>query len=226
MVLLDARATLPEALRAQPTVVMHKVGRGPKLEGIRVAARLTKPIKQEALRRALNAALEGSSGAVVSDEPPALVSQVKLRILMAEDNLVNQKVALKILERLGHTANVVANGQEALDALGRASYDIVLMDVHMPVMDGLEASRRILAQLPPAARPHIIALTASARPEDRQRVRGGGHERLPHEADSSRGSRGGVRSVRARARLSPREDHLALTHQALVHIPQMINQGA
>ena len=158
----------PEALRIKPTVVMHRVGRGPQLEGIRVAARLTKPIKQEALRRALNAALEGSSEAVVLDEPRTEDSQVKLRILMAEDNLVNQKVALKILERLGHTANVVANGQEALDALSQAPYDIVLMDVHMPVMDGLEATRRILAQLPPEARPHIIALTASARAEDRQ----------------------------------------------------------
>ncbi len=91
------------------------------------------------------------------------------RILLAEDNAVNQKVALRMLERLGHRADVAANGLEALDALRRQAYDVVLMDMLMPEMDGLEATRRIRAEVAPAAQPYIIALTANAMQGDRER---------------------------------------------------------
>ncbi len=90
-----------------------------------------------------------------------------LRILIAEDNSINQKVAVKILEKLGYRADVAGNGLKALEALERQPYDVILMDMQMPEMDGLEASRQIRAQYPPELRPRIIALTANAMKEDR-----------------------------------------------------------
>ncbi len=89
------------------------------------------------------------------------------RILLAEDNAINQKVAIQMLKRLGYSADVAANGREALQALERQSYDIVLMDVQMPEMDGLEAAGRIRELWP--CGPRIIALTAYALEGDRER---------------------------------------------------------
>jgi CheY-like chemotaxis protein len=91
-----------------------------------------------------------------------------LRILLAEDNEVNTKLALLLLEKLGYGADVVGNGREALEALQRERYDVVLMDVEMPEMDGLEASRRIHAESPDDTRPRIIAMTANAMQGDRE----------------------------------------------------------
>jgi CheY-like chemotaxis protein/HPt (histidine-containing phosphotransfer) domain-containing protein len=91
-----------------------------------------------------------------------------LRILLAEDNAMNQKVALRLLERLGYGADVVSNGLEVLTALERQRYDVVLMDVQMPELDGLDATRRICERWPSESRPHIIAMTANALPEDRE----------------------------------------------------------
>jgi CheY-like chemotaxis protein len=91
-----------------------------------------------------------------------------LRILIAEDSPVNQQVALGLLERLGYEADVVWNGREAVDALEREPYDVVLMDVNMPELDGLEATRRICERWQPGARPRIVAMTASAMAEDRE----------------------------------------------------------
>lgn len=91
-----------------------------------------------------------------------------LRILLAEDNIVNQKVALRMLERIGYRADVVNNGAEAIAHLQRIPYDVVLMDVQMPELDGLEATRQIRSQWQSAARPWIIAMTAGAMEGDRQ----------------------------------------------------------
>ena len=98
-----------------------------------------------------------------------LGQRLPLRILLAEDNAVNQKVALRLLERMGYRADVAANGLEALAALQRQPYDVVLMDVQMPEMDGLEASRRIKQNWPPAPEPRIIAMTANAMQGDREK---------------------------------------------------------
>jgi signal transduction histidine kinase/CheY-like chemotaxis protein/HPt (histidine-containing phosphotransfer) domain-containing protein len=85
-----------------------------------------------------------------------------LRILLAEDNSVNQKVAIKMLDRLGYRADVVSNGLEVIESLQRQFYHIILMDVQMPEMDGLEATRYICQNWPASHRPHIIAMTAGA----------------------------------------------------------------
>jgi CheY-like chemotaxis protein/HPt (histidine-containing phosphotransfer) domain-containing protein len=92
-----------------------------------------------------------------------------LRILLAEDNVVNQKVAINLLARLGYRADVAANGLEVLEALYRQDYDVILMDMQMPEMDGLEATAQIYQQWDRAKIPHIIALTANAMIEDRQK---------------------------------------------------------
>ncbi|MBE9042187.1 response regulator [Oscillatoriales cyanobacterium LEGE 11467] len=95
-------------------------------------------------------------------------NRVPLRILLAEDNAVNQKVALLLLEKQGYRADVAGNGFEVLEALDRQSYDVVFMDVQMPKMDGLTATRQICQDRSPDCRPRIIALTANAMGEDRQ----------------------------------------------------------
>lgn len=91
-----------------------------------------------------------------------------LRILLAEDNPVNQKVALLLLKRMGYSADIANNGLEVLEALDRQKYDVILMDVQMPEMDGLEASRQICAQWSKNDRPKIIAMTANAMSGDRE----------------------------------------------------------
>jgi CheY-like chemotaxis protein len=109
---------------------------------------------------------------VVSAQPepsmdPGLAERCPLRILLAEDVAVNQKLMVAILNRMGYRPDVVANGREVLEALARQPYDVVLMDVRMPEMDGLEASRRIGERYSSDQRPRIVALTANAMQEDR-----------------------------------------------------------
>ncbi|NNJ12388.1 response regulator [Chloroflexales bacterium ZM16-3] len=100
------------------------------------------------------------------DSRPA--AQGRLHVLLAEDNPVNQEVLFRLLENLGHTSDIVGNGAEALAAVTRQAYDVVLMDIQMPKLDGEEATRRIRA-LQHTAQPYIIALTASALHDDRER---------------------------------------------------------
>jgi CheY-like chemotaxis protein len=91
-----------------------------------------------------------------------------LRILLAEDNVVNQKVALRLLGQMGYQADVAANGLEAIDAIARQTYDVVLMDVQMPELDGFEASREINRRWPGDRRPRLVAMTANAMQGDRE----------------------------------------------------------
>jgi CheY-like chemotaxis protein len=97
-----------------------------------------------------------------------LADEFPLNVLLAEDNNVNQKVALRFLERLGYRAEAVSNGLEVITALETRHYDLVLMDLQMPEMDGLEASRQIRRLLPPDRQPKIVALTANAMQGDRE----------------------------------------------------------
>ena len=96
---------------------------------------------------------------------PEMGARHPLRILLAEDNVVNQKLALRLLSQMGYRADLARNGIEALEAVERQTYDVILMDVQMPEMDGLEASRRLSA-LP--SRPRIVAMTANAMQGDRE----------------------------------------------------------
>jgi signal transduction histidine kinase/ActR/RegA family two-component response regulator len=109
----------------------------------------------------------GSDGPLELD--PGHAERHPLDILLVEDNAVNQKLALRLLERMGYKADLAANGREAVQAVERRRYDLVLMDVQMPEMDGLEATRAIVAQIPQAQRPWIVAMTANAMDSDRQR---------------------------------------------------------
>ena len=99
---------------------------------------------------------------------PSEAKTSPLRILLAEDNAVNQQLAVLLLRKLGFVADVAANGLEVLAALEQRQYDVVLMDVQMPELDGLEATRRICARWPARRRPRIIAMTANAMQEDRE----------------------------------------------------------
>ncbi len=140
------------------------------LRRLNVSIYLTKPLRQLPLRRALVRALGGLdptatlNGDGTSPAPPLPVAA---RVLVADDDVVNQRLAVRLLERLGCRADAVGDGAEALEALDRIDYDLVLMDCRMPGMDGYEAARRIRSSA--AGDVPIVALTASAFPGDRER---------------------------------------------------------
>ena len=120
------------------------------------------------------ARLPRGSAAVIPAEQPTLVAAmrphgVRLRVLLAEDNVLNQTVAARMLEKLGYVVDVVGNGEEAVAAIKQRSYAVVLMDGQMPVMDGYEATRAVRAMESGARHTPIVALTASAMREDRER---------------------------------------------------------
>lgn len=96
-----------------------------------------------------------------------LAETCPLQILLVEDNVVNQRVAQLLLQKMGYNPHIVANGQEALDAVAHGRFDALLLDVQMPVMDGLETARRLVADYPTERRPWIIAMTANALDGDR-----------------------------------------------------------
>jgi signal transduction histidine kinase/ActR/RegA family two-component response regulator len=103
----------------------------------------------------------------VARPDPSLAARHPLRVLLAEDNAVNQKLALRLLQQMGYSAEVAGNGQEALAAVQRQPFDLLLMDVQMPELDGMAATRRILERCG-AARPRIVAMTANAMQGDRE----------------------------------------------------------
>jgi signal transduction histidine kinase/DNA-binding response OmpR family regulator len=134
---------------------------------------LGKPVKLSLLYASILDAMgrgRASGEAEPGPSPPPAVrpTDAVLKVLLAEDNEVNRSVALRMLERLGYTADVAVNGREVLERLERSAYDVVLMDVQMPEMDGLEASRAICRRWPESRRPRIIAMTAEAMEGDRE----------------------------------------------------------
>ena len=110
----------------------------------------------------------GPGGAALDLDPDHAVRH-PLRILLAEDNVVNQKLAIRLLSMMGYQADLAANGVEAVEAVERQTYDLVLMDVQMPEMDGIEATRTIVERIPANGRPWIVAMTANAMDGDRER---------------------------------------------------------
>ncbi|MFL5916036.1 MAG: GAF domain-containing protein [Gaiellaceae bacterium] len=154
-----------------PLLLLTSLGRLPQLQSKGVfSAQLSKPLKASQLYNMLVQLLTAGKAGEEAAEPAADGKRARsaLRILLAEDNAMNQKVALRLLERLGYGADVATNGLEAIDALERKPYDVVLMDVQMPELDGLDATRTICERWPVETRPHIIAMTANALPEDRE----------------------------------------------------------
>ncbi len=156
-----------------PRLVLFRLGQSlppAPADGLPFAT-LSKPIKTVSFFQALSLlSNKGAAGAVAQARPEdrPIAEEIPLNVLLAEDNAVNQKVALRFLERMGYNADAVGNGLEAVNAFQHRDYDLVLMDLQMPEMDGLEASRRIRRTLPADRQPKIIALTANAMQGDRE----------------------------------------------------------
>ncbi len=157
-----------------PQILVTSSGyRAEGLEAARsdVSAFLMKPIKSSPLHDAL-VALVGKAPSTVARKPEAPADGAPLpplKVLLAEDNAVNQKFALLLLEKLGLRADLAGNGLEAIQAVDRQSYDVILMDVQMPDMDGLEATREICKRWPRGIRPRIVAMTANALAGDQEK---------------------------------------------------------
>ena len=170
--------TLARAIRENysravlPLVMLTSLDRQSEISADLDAAYLRKPVKPSQLQEALLR--------VLAQQPPAgyrspenrwdstLGERQPLRILMAEDNRVNQKVILGMLARYGYRSDIAGNGLEVLESLHRQPYDVVLMDVEMPEMDGEEATHCIRRQPEPARQPYIIAMTANAFEDQRR----------------------------------------------------------
>jgi two-component system NtrC family sensor kinase len=137
-----------------------------------VHAQLAKPVRHSALFNALVKLFDARAAvttASISSAPPSdMARRHPLRVLVAEDNPVNVKLITIIMQRLGYRIDVAGNGLEVIAALRRQAYDVILMDVQMPEMDGIEATRRIVREWPAGRRPRIIALTAGVMPQERQ----------------------------------------------------------
>jgi CheY-like chemotaxis protein len=160
-----------------PLVMMTSLGLhdDEELRAAGLLLRLTKPVKHAHLRDALSRVLattDARKAAAVSRPaaPAVAVESRRARVLVAEDNRVNQRVVLLQLRQLGYSADAVANGAEALEALGRIAYDVVLMDCQMPEMDGYEAAALIRQREGSGPlRVPIIAMTAHALTGDREK---------------------------------------------------------
>jgi PAS domain S-box-containing protein len=172
---LGRRVKADAAISDTVLIMMTSLGqRGDarKIAGWGFSGYLTKPVHRQHLRECLALALGRRAAgqpdaALITRHTVAEARRSRVRILVAEDNLVNQKVALAILRKLGYRGDAVTNGQEALGAVGHVPYDLVLMDCQMPEMDGYEAARRIRALPAPGSRIPIIAVTANAMKGDR-----------------------------------------------------------
>jgi CheY-like chemotaxis protein len=157
-----------------PLVVMSPIGRSSADTPAGLfAAPLTKPVKQvqlyEALRKGVQMRIRCTRQPVaLQSNPDAGCCKAGIRILLAEDNPTNQRVALMLLKRLGYRPDAVADGTEVLAMLRQARYDVLLLDIRMPEMNGIEAMQHIVSEWRPEQRPYVIALTADVTEETRQ----------------------------------------------------------
>jgi len=170
-------------LRAEnelPLILIGSLKSNIKDDGL-FSAQLLKPVRPSQLYDTLTSIVSGRDVAhedhvqhPKSLFDPGMAKRLPLRILLAEDHITNQKLALYTLEKLGYRADVASNGLDALDALDRQDYDVILMDMQMPEMDGLEATRLIRGHLAGFHQPRIIAMTANVTTDDRQACFGAG----------------------------------------------------
>ncbi len=176
---LDLGLRVEERWPLVPFVLATSLPRREVLDDDRLAstgavAVIAKPVKTSVLLDALVTALGGRGARQRTPEggtamDPEMGRTHPLRILLAEDNVVNQKLAVRLLEKMGYRADVVANGIETLEALERQTYDLLLTDVQMPEMDGLESTREIVRRWQRGERPWIVGVTAEAMAGDRER---------------------------------------------------------
>jgi len=170
-------ATEPSSRRLPLVLLSSLQGQLPPEQRSLFAATLMKPVRSNLLRLRLAevldppavamAAVETAGGQRADDGPPPATAPTGLSVLLAEDNPVNQKVAQLMLAKLGHRVDTVGNGLEAVRAVTERAYDLVLMDVQMPEMDGRAATTAIRTGLPANRQPMIVAMTASVLVEDR-----------------------------------------------------------
>ena len=161
---------------ALPLILFTSLGRREVGEDeILFAAHLTKPIKPSQLYDGLIGIFAGkvrsvpASRKVAGTLDPEMATRHPLRILLAEDNAINQKLAVRLLQKMGYRTDLAGNGLEAIQSIERQEYDVVFMDVQMPEMDGLEASRQINKRWGRTDRPRIVAMTANALQGDREK---------------------------------------------------------
>ncbi|RMG58635.1 MAG: response regulator, partial [Bacteroidetes bacterium] len=156
-----------------PLVLMHARGRSLPKDLPAQVGRLAKPLKRNALAQVLQAAVGGSPGTETalsqppSTSPQSLGERYPLRILVAEDNPVNQQLVLRMLQKFGYAPSLAGDGLAVLEAMARESYDLILMDVQMPEMDGLTTTREIRRMNKAIVQPVIVAMTANAMQGDR-----------------------------------------------------------
>jgi PAS domain S-box-containing protein len=179
---IKKRPELSTAAIMMLTSAGHR-GDGNRCQQLGVAAYLLKPIRQSELREAISRVLGArvKNGPVFSITPGTLDdvanAAISLRILVAEDNRVNQLLATRLLEKRGHRVDITSNGRDALEAIGKESYDLVFMDVQMPEMDGLEATALLREKEKrdgKGAHQPVVALTAHAVKGDEERCRRAG----------------------------------------------------
>jgi signal transduction histidine kinase/DNA-binding response OmpR family regulator len=181
-----ARAIRDEPALASTRLVMTSAlgrrGEAAEAEGAGFAGYLSRPVRTSDLVACLEALVGGptsrerpfitrhslAAGRASTEPASRPVTTEPLRILLAEDNAVNQLVAVEMLRHLGHRADLAENGQQVLAALERRTYDVVLLDVQMPELDGLEAARRIRRRWPQGSGPRLVAMTANVLEGDRQ----------------------------------------------------------
>lgn len=171
-----AKRISDEKMNDLPLIILTSIKREKaRATDTKIAAFLNKPIKTSNLFNLLISIVDSTKQPQKQKKKAAVTIDTEtakkrpLRILLAEDNLINQKVALKLLSRLGYRADMAGNGIEVLNALERQPYDVVLMDIQMPEMDGDEATQHIRESLPSERQPHIIAMTAHALEGDREK---------------------------------------------------------
>ena len=175
---LSRRIRSDARIAEMPVILMVPLGKkhdGDELDTTGPTTILSKPVRRDRLRACLAKVIDGQRDVEERQplQPLAGSETPRGRILVAEDNRVNQLVAAGMLAKLGYRADVVANGLEVLEALERAPYDMVLMDLQMPEMDGYQAAAEIRQRSELASLP-IVAMTAHALPEDRERCLGAG----------------------------------------------------